>query len=45
MVEGDSIEELHGRILIDTVAYEVKDKDFGPLFKNIIKDVKENYRQ
>lgn len=44
MVIGDDIEELRGRRLIDTVAYEVKDKDFGLLFKNIIKDVKENYR-
>lgn len=43
-IEGDNIQELKGRVLIDTVAYEVKDKDFGPLFKNIIKDVKENYR-
>lgn len=44
MVIRDDIEELRDRRLIDTVAYEVKDKDFGPLFKDIIKDVKENYR-
>ena len=45
ILEENSIEELHGRVLIDTIAYEVKDKDFGPLFKDIIKDVKENFRQ
>lgn len=44
-VEGNRILEVNNKTFLDTTVYDVKDNDFGVLFKNIIKGIKENYHQ
>ena len=44
-IEGNKIIEVNNKSILDTTIYEVRDKEFGPLFKNIIKGIKENYHQ
>lgn len=42
-VNNNSIKELENIIMLDTTAYQILNKDLGPLFKDIVEDTKKNY--